>query len=174
MASFGYHMVTADRGGVNLFFVHEAVVGNAPLLLLADAKRLSTRGGEHIALHNDCKFHPWVRIGNDTDYQDPQSTSDLPWVVLSYTTENGKRKWFEMQELYTKGHHERLAKLAKSAVYAEAQVPQASGTPMQTPEGIWFVAAMVAAAVVGALMHSQWQRCARGAVLPHTRLLSVV
>jgi hypothetical protein len=174
MAAFGYHMVTADREGVNLFFVHEAVVGDEPLLSLKDVKRLSTGGREHNALHGECRCHPWIRVGNDTNYQDPQSTSDLPWVVMSYTTEHGKRKFFEVQELYPKSHHERLAKLAKRALYTEAQVAEAAVISMQTPAGIWFVASMIGAAVAGALMHSQWQRYAWGAALPHTRLISGV
>eukprot|EP00882_Tetradesmus_deserticola_P013555 GHRQ01014391.1.p1 GENE.GHRQ01014391.1~~GHRQ01014391.1.p1 ORF type:complete len:251 (-),score=74.57 GHRQ01014391.1:355-1107(-) len=85
LRSFGYHLVYSDAIGVNVFFVHESVVGSEPLISIAEAKQYFTHGGEYVALHGYCMRRPWVVIDPATNYSDPALDVDsLPLVFLSH------------------------------------------------------------------------------------------
>ncbi|KAF6252969.1 hypothetical protein COO60DRAFT_478397 [Scenedesmus sp. NREL 46B-D3] len=86
LRSFGYHLVYSDAAGVNAFFVHESVVGSAPLFSIPEAKQYFTNGGEYPALHGHCMRRPWVAIDTATNYSDPAlDVNSLPVVFLSHT-----------------------------------------------------------------------------------------
>jgi hypothetical protein len=154
MTSFGYHLVAVDRKGVNLFFIHKAVVGDQPMFTLADAKRLFHGDKEHDALHGDCYYHPWVKIGKGVDYTQPDVVSNLPIALLTYKWEGQTRQFHEVHEVYPKQLHQRIPRHAVYPAAMSSKLNQHPDHVKTVPAAIWFMAVMVGGAVVGTLMHA--------------------
>jgi len=87
LSSFGYHLVSLDRVGINMFFVHMSEVGSESLVSLTDALRLANKGKDYPLLHHDCNLGiPWVYIPDNTDFNNPRFYNlTFPAINLTHT-----------------------------------------------------------------------------------------